>query len=70
MLPLHTPLDSISENQLYGGHLSPYIYGKIAGKASEGHNSYQIATNLDLKYSTVQYIIQQDELYNKEKFLL
>jgi hypothetical protein len=64
MPPSRIPLGAISGNQFKGCEISPYMRGKVVGKASEGRNSYQIARDLKLKWETVRYTIQQDELRN------
>jgi hypothetical protein len=70
MPPSRTPLGSISGNRFKGTHISPYIRGKIAGKASKGCSQRCIAMQLKLTKSTVQYTIVQDELRNEGVSLL
>jgi hypothetical protein len=70
MPPSRTPLGSISGNRFKGTHISPYIRGKIAGKASKGCSQRRIAIQLKLTKLIVQYTIIQDELRNKGVSLL
>ena len=70
MPPLRTPLSSISGNRPRRCEIHPYWRGQIAGKASEGANSYEIVMDLDLTCSTVQYTLQQDELRTNGESLL
>ena len=62
MPPLRTPLGCISGNRFKGCEISPYLRGKIAGKASLGLTAYKIAKDLKLVTGTVRYTILQDEL--------
>jgi hypothetical protein len=64
MPPLRTPLGSISGNSRRGKELTPYMRGKILGKASEGAKSATIAIKLKIPRKTVEYTLQQDELRN------
>jgi len=65
MPPSRTPLGCISGNRFKGCEITPYICGKVMGKASHGRNSYQIALDLGLDRSTVKYTIKQDPLRNE-----
>jgi transposase InsO family protein len=62
MPPLRTPLGCISGNRFKGCEISPYLRGKIAGKASLGLTAYKIAKDLKLVTGIVRYTILQDEL--------
>jgi hypothetical protein len=64
MPPSRTPLGAISGNRFKGCEISPYMRGKVVGKASEGRNPYQIARDLKLNRETVRYTLQQDGLRN------
>jgi hypothetical protein len=64
MPPQRTPLGSISGNSRRGKELTPYMRGKIAGKASEGAKPAAIAIKLKIPRKTIEYTLQQDELRN------
>jgi hypothetical protein len=70
MPPIRIPLGAISGNQRDRIHLNPYQHGQIAGKASEGVKPIDIAVDLNLIYSTIYYIFQQDELRDNDISLL
>jgi hypothetical protein len=53
MPPLYTPSGCISGNRFKGCEISPYLRGKIVGKASAGLTAYKIAKDLKLVISIV-----------------
>ena len=65
MPPTRRQLATISGNRLPKQHLTPYMRGRIAGHSELGATSYQIASNLNVPRSTVQYTIKQDPLRNE-----
>jgi len=58
MLPLRTPLRSISRNRPKGLEISPYIRGQVIGKALEGIDPTSITKDLKLTRSTINYTLQ------------
>jgi hypothetical protein len=53
MLPIRTPLGSISSNRLKGLEISPYIRGQVKGQAKRGITQGEIARDLKLTSSIV-----------------
>jgi hypothetical protein len=64
MPPIRTPLRSISGNRPKGSEISPYMRGQVKGQARRGVLQLDIAKDLKLTPSTVQYTLQQDPLRN------
>jgi hypothetical protein len=58
------PLGTISSNRQFNGHLSPYMRGRIVGRAAAGQKALAIAKDLNLVLGTVKYTIRQDKLRN------
>ena len=58
------PLGTISSNRQFNGHLSPYMRGRIVGRAAAGQKAPAIAKDLNLVLGTVKYTIRQDKLRN------
>jgi hypothetical protein len=57
MLPLRTPLRSISGNCPKVSEISPFMRGQVIGKASEGAKLATITKALKLDRSTVNYTL-------------
>ena len=70
MLPQRTLLGSISSNSRRKKELTPYMRGKIVGKASEGAKTTTIARKLKIPRKTIEYTLRQDELRDDGKSLL
>jgi hypothetical protein len=62
MLPIRTPLRSISGNRPKGSEITPYMRGQITRQAFKDTKLSEIARDLKLDRSTVNYILQQDQL--------
>jgi len=64
MPPTRTPLGSISRNRPKGCEISPYMRGQVISQAFKGAKPTEIARDLKLDRSTVNYTLHQDELRN------
>jgi hypothetical protein len=69
MPPQRTVLGSISGNRQKGQEISPYMRGQVQGQAFKGAKPAEIAADLNLTRSTVNYTLQQDELRNNGESL-
>ena len=58
------PLGTISSNRQFNGHLSPYMRGRIAGRAAAGQKAPTITKDINLVLDIVEYTIRQDKLRN------
>jgi hypothetical protein len=69
MPPQRTPLGSISGSRPKGSEISLYMHGQVKGQASKGATPAEIAIDLKLTRSTVNYTLQQDLLRNNGRSL-
>jgi len=70
MPPTCTPLGFISKNRPKGCEISPYMRGQVIGQAFKGAKPTEIARDLKLDRSTINYTLYQDELRNDGHSLL
>ncbi|KAF1989320.1 hypothetical protein K402DRAFT_326744, partial [Aulographum hederae CBS 113979] len=61
MPPQRRALRQISGNSRRGPELHPYIRGKIVAKAEDGLSRGEIATELQIPKTTIQYTMRQEE---------